>query len=249
MPNVTAAGSGGNRDGQERPAVGPGRRRDRVAERLLHRHVRLRRDLLHPRVPNLDGEAAVDCARAVGRLPQVQRQLVVVDELVGQHLEPDDGRRRRPSGGDGDGRQLNRFSERRQVDAWTGSPGARASPTDRTSAIVAVSPRPRSTETARSTAPPSATGDRPASGNCAKWRSFRDSGVRQAPTEPPVLVPGGHSRRRLTRFTWRRGARSGRYGRAVHGGCGEPVVDVGGGVSRPRRRGRGEARSGCGVAA
>ena len=68
----------------------PGRRRDRAAERLLHRHVRLRRDLLHRRVPNLDGEAAVDRARAVGRLPQVQqRQRVVVDELVCRRLEPE----------------------------------------------------------------------------------------------------------------------------------------------------------------
>ena len=55
-----------------------------------------------------------------------------------------------------------------------GSPGARASATDRASAVIAVSPRPCSTETARSTASPSATVDRPA----ACRRLYDDGGGR-----------------------------------------------------------------------
>ena len=41
-------------------------------------------------------------------------------------------------------------------------------------------------------------------------------------------------------------ASSGRTWRSVHGGCGAPVPRRRGGTSRPRRRGRGEARSGRG---
>ena len=97
----------------------PARRRLGGVERLLHRRVRLRRNLLHRRVADLDLEAAVDRARPVGRLAgghQVERQPVVVDELVGQRLEPDDGRRRLLPVGRHD---------RRQVDAGRREPVGR----------------------------------------------------------------------------------------------------------------------------